>query len=387
MDSLPTGWLALRHCRLEGTLLPLILLHPALGIAVIGGPPDGPALLRARLAAGRFEAIFPGALPVLRLAEAADPAAAFAALPPLGLPGGDAWVGVVRRALETAPGPAPVAARRSWARHRRLKRRLAVLGGVAGLALLAGVGWVVTLPPGGVRPAGMAGLALPGGPAAAGMDGMGGEALPEPEFDLAMGPDTASPAPAVAARDDGTDDALVSSQVEAAPAAFDAGSPAADFARPQPGHDEAAIARAEAPPASSIPTVMPPPASEPLPPALGAAAPLPPIATALPPVVASAVPRPGGDQDRANRAEASPPVAAAPPEMRRPPATEIDRLAASLVPLPARALPPEPDPAAIRTAAASVNLLGRCRMITQRLQIGEMVAEDDIRLLRRGCQD
>jgi hypothetical protein len=69
--------------------------------------PEAEAILRRRLELARFESIFPGFLPVLhlRLDRADLPSTeailrdAFAALPPLSVPGGDGWVSVVRRAL------------------------------------------------------------------------------------------------------------------------------------------------------------------------------------------------------------------------------------------------------------------------------------------------
>jgi hypothetical protein len=69
--------------------------------------PEAEAILRRRLEAARFESIFPGFLPILhlRLDRADLPSTeailrdAFAALPPLSVPGGDGWVSVVRRAL------------------------------------------------------------------------------------------------------------------------------------------------------------------------------------------------------------------------------------------------------------------------------------------------
>ncbi|MFC7689253.1 hypothetical protein ACFQY5_06030 [Paeniroseomonas aquatica] len=103
----PQGhWLEVRDCRVAGHVLPLVLLHPRFGIAVCGGPVEAAALVRQRLERARFPAIYPGTLPVLRL-PGADSAVerAFAAGPPLALPGGDAWVAMARQALETEVSP------------------------------------------------------------------------------------------------------------------------------------------------------------------------------------------------------------------------------------------------------------------------------------------
>ena len=361
-EALPAGWLALRQCRLGGTTLPLILLHPAQGVAIIGGPPEGPALLRDRLAVARFGAIFPGTLPAPRLDHAADPAPAFAALPPLALPGGDAWVGVVRRALESVPDAAPPVARRSWARRRRLRRRLGVAAGVAGLAMAACLAWIATLPP---APMGAAGMALSGG-------------VP---WDIA-----GSPA--------GADAGILQSEAP-------------------PGEPPAGSGLAAAPVGQALAGIAPPPdmpAAAPLPSAAAGVAPAPPLrvppprppaATALPDppvVVALPVPPPAV-------AAPAPPILAAPPAVAtatafaaatgRPPQEAPRADASGPAPAhladaaphpvrPARRDPP-PDLPIIRPAAASVGLPGRCRSIIQRLQIGDFVADGDIRLLQRGC--
>ncbi len=113
---LPSGWICLRDCNLSGNLsrpvtIPFVLLHPEVGVALldIGTTPatDPEAVLRQRLEAARFESIFPGYLPIVHLRlrpaeiEAIDTilSEAFAALPALSVPGGDAWVSVLRRAL------------------------------------------------------------------------------------------------------------------------------------------------------------------------------------------------------------------------------------------------------------------------------------------------
>lgn len=115
---LPSGWICLRDCNLTGNLsqpvqIPFVLLHPEVGVALLDlagaspGVPDAEAILRRRLEAARFESIFPGYLPIVHLRirpgdiEAIDTllGEAFTAQPPLSVPGGDAWVSVLRRAL------------------------------------------------------------------------------------------------------------------------------------------------------------------------------------------------------------------------------------------------------------------------------------------------
>ncbi len=115
--GLPLGWRALRDCNLSGRLrepvvVPLVLVHPEVGVALVETRhecvlEDAEAVLRARLADARFDGIFPGYLPIVHVAVPAARLAAldailaeaFAALPPLSLPGGDAWATVVERAL------------------------------------------------------------------------------------------------------------------------------------------------------------------------------------------------------------------------------------------------------------------------------------------------
>jgi hypothetical protein len=116
MVPLPPGWLCLQDCNLSGQLshpvvVPFVLMHPDVGVVLIdispASNPEAEAILRRRLEAARFESIFPGFLPILhlRLDRADLPSTeailrdAFAALPPLSVPGGDGWVSVVRRAL------------------------------------------------------------------------------------------------------------------------------------------------------------------------------------------------------------------------------------------------------------------------------------------------
>ncbi|WP_254453460.1 hypothetical protein [Siccirubricoccus sp. G192] len=113
---LPSGWLCLQDCNISGVLnrpapMRYVLLHAEIGIALLDVAPaetqDAEAILRHRLTAARFEGIFSGHLPVVHLRIAPEDlpnidsllGEAFAALPPLSVPGGDAWVSVVRRAL------------------------------------------------------------------------------------------------------------------------------------------------------------------------------------------------------------------------------------------------------------------------------------------------
>jgi hypothetical protein len=117
-SALPGGWTCLKDCNLSGLLsrpvpIPFVLLHPEVGVALLevdGSAPPVPeaeAVLRQRLQSARFDCIFPGYLPIvhLRLAPGEIGAIdsilgeAFAALPELSIPGGDAWASVLRRAL------------------------------------------------------------------------------------------------------------------------------------------------------------------------------------------------------------------------------------------------------------------------------------------------
>ena len=119
-EGLGPGWVVLRDCRIgppgPGGARPTVLMHPARGVAVLdilpSNTPGAVEALRARLASARFPAIFAGHLPMVHLQVAPRrmpllPSLlddAFAAQPPLRLPGGDAWVGVAARTL-TAEQP------------------------------------------------------------------------------------------------------------------------------------------------------------------------------------------------------------------------------------------------------------------------------------------
>ncbi len=114
LDGLGRDWTVLKGCRLRPSDRggsPDVLIHPGQGIAVLdvspSETPDAVEAVRAKLDAARFDGIFAGHLPVvhLRLESRRLPSLpvllddAFAALPPLHLPGGDAWAGVASRAL------------------------------------------------------------------------------------------------------------------------------------------------------------------------------------------------------------------------------------------------------------------------------------------------
>ena len=165
-EELGRDWVILRDCRLgppsRGGILPTVLMHPARGVAVLdilpSATPGAVEALRAKLHAARFPAIFAGHLPVVHLQVTPRQMPflpsllndAFAAEPPLQLPGGDAWVGVAVRAL-TAEQPVPRLESRRFRPsadgrgHRRrgaLLRKagavllcLAALGGVLGTVL------------------------------------------------------------------------------------------------------------------------------------------------------------------------------------------------------------------------------------------------------------
>jgi hypothetical protein len=123
-SALPEGWISLPDCLLEPRpvegpattiLVPMALLHPEFGVALLGVPgavaEAAAAAFRQRLEDARFPAIFPGHLPVVTLAMLpGEPlnlrrrlAAAFAAVPPLDLAGGDGWITLVSRLLQTRP--------------------------------------------------------------------------------------------------------------------------------------------------------------------------------------------------------------------------------------------------------------------------------------------
>ncbi|MFZ4405955.1 MAG: hypothetical protein ACOYOH_01375 [Paracraurococcus sp.] len=156
LAGLEAGWVVLPRAVIGGAgeapvTIDIVLLHPARGIALLEAAPrwtpGAPARLRRRLALAQFAAIFPGHLPILHLPLQRDAleglppclAAAFAQEAPLDLPGGDAWMAVVQRAL-LAPAAATGTA----------TRRRGRMAGLAGLALTAALGAAFLL----LRPAG-----------------------------------------------------------------------------------------------------------------------------------------------------------------------------------------------------------------------------------------
>ncbi|WP_203070033.1 hypothetical protein [Falsiroseomonas ponticola] len=199
-QALAPEWLALPGRSLAG--LPdgarpperrVALLHPGRGVALLdlswtGAAPPSPreametvAALRHRLAVAGFPQVFSGHLPILHLVleEAALPGLArrleeaFAALPPLSLPRGDAWMGALQRALTTPAPAAPVEPPGHGGRW-----RMAGLGGlgVAGL----GLGLAVMMPEGPVpRAAEASSTAMPQAAVLAGEAGSDGEAPAE----------------------------------------------------------------------------------------------------------------------------------------------------------------------------------------------------------------
>ncbi|MDB5374702.1 MAG: hypothetical protein JWP04_3344 [Belnapia sp.] len=144
-------WILLTDARIGTERIDFVLLHPALGVALLQVAPhwtaEAPGLLRQRLAEARFGAIFHGYLPVVHrmLRPGELPALprrlteAFAGQPPLDLPSGDAWMQVVRRALTGVAGAEldPASAALPKARRQR--------GMAAGLVLAATMAGVILL--------------------------------------------------------------------------------------------------------------------------------------------------------------------------------------------------------------------------------------------------
>lgn len=176
-EGLGRDWAVIRTCRLRPSdrgSSPTILIHPERGIAVLdvlpSATPDAVEAVRAKLHLARFAGIFAGHLPVVHLQAAPRqtpslPAMleeAFAALPPLSLPGGDAWTGVATRALlaeqhspRLEPQPRAGSVEEGSRRRRRRGRvlraagavflSLSALGGVLALALKEAPGPAVSV--------------------------------------------------------------------------------------------------------------------------------------------------------------------------------------------------------------------------------------------------
>lgn len=171
LHDLGREWTVIRGGRLrpgDRSSSPTVLIHPGQGIAVLdvlpSETPDAVDAVRARLGAARFEGIFAGHLPVVHLRATPWQVPtlqkllddAFAALPPLTLPGGDAWAGVAARALtaesQALPRAEPLPSRgtaetgRQGRVRRRRRRRGRVLRKVAVLLLcLAALGGVLAV--------------------------------------------------------------------------------------------------------------------------------------------------------------------------------------------------------------------------------------------------
>jgi hypothetical protein len=120
-SALPPGWVVLGQCR-QGGLGPApqptgchVLAHAGIGITLLDmaphTTPNAEARMRRMLAAADFGDRFTGTLPIWhgriepgqlhRLPTLLDQA--FATLPPATLPGGGAWLGAVREALDADP--------------------------------------------------------------------------------------------------------------------------------------------------------------------------------------------------------------------------------------------------------------------------------------------
>jgi hypothetical protein len=222
-EGLGRDWLILRDCRLgpsDRGVLPSVLIHPGRGVAVLdilpAKTPDAVGAVRGRLAAARLPAIFAGHLPVVHLQATPRQMPflpsllddAFAAEPPLRLPGGDAWVGVAARAL-TAEQPVPRLASQRFRSGRRRRRAaglrtagavllcLAALGGVLALVLRGApapeAGSVPTAPVAAATPA--VGEAVPQEAAPSAPSPVPEPVLSPPEPPSRSGPGTAAPLP------------------------------------------------------------------------------------------------------------------------------------------------------------------------------------------------
>lgn len=358
-------WLELKGCRVGGHVLPVILLHPRYGIAIGGGPADAPALVRQRLERARFSAIFPGTLPILRLPASHGPAeAAFVGAGPVALPGGEAWVSMARQALETEASQALPVRVGIRVRRRRQRTRLLLAGGVAFLLFGAtGLGLALLTPESSPGPV------------------LATRSMPEakPGADLASPPPPASP-PSVAALvvppaeppDLATGRTLVVPGIAAPGTPALVPSPSPPFGLPAPPQPPVPEAARPGPPVVAQPVPLPPATLAP-----------PQAASPLQPDVPQAPPRQAESRQAgifpAPLPAPSPPVQAT-PQLREPETTTLATRRPSAALQEARN---QPAPISMQSTAGAQ----RCRLITQRIQIGETVADADIRFLQRGCPD
>ena len=182
LSALPDGWRLIGRCRF-GTAGPVgpasgchALAHPGIGLALVDVAPDATpnaeARLRRALGAANFWQAFPGTLPVwhdrIEIGAVRNlpglMAEGFSTLPPLTVPGKEAWIEAARQALAVdaaweVPGqpprrsivapPPPVEDEQEDLLARspvRRRGRWKVAGVAAGLALLAGLVWLGSVP-------------------------------------------------------------------------------------------------------------------------------------------------------------------------------------------------------------------------------------------------
>jgi hypothetical protein len=349
-EGLGPGWLVLRDCRIgPGGARPTVLMHPARGVAVLdilpSNTPGAVEALRARLAAARFPAIFAGHLPMVHLQVAPRrmpllPSLlddAFAAQPPLRLPGGNAWVGVAARTL-TAEQPVrrldPRPFQDDAAGPRRRRKAAALLRTVGAVLLclvaLGGVlGAVLNKAP---APSASEAVPVAAAAASAATPAMEDAVVPRVSAPLTLAPSAPDPAPAA-------------SPVPA-PLVPDAAPAASPFSP----------ARSEAVAAVSGPEVPSPALPAPL------RAEIPPPPPALPsPQRAAASPL--------RRSEAAAPAPAAVREAPERAAPRRQREAAAAVAAPSR---PEAAP-------------DRCRRVSALVGSGAPLAEADMRFFNEAC--
>lgn len=354
LEDLGPDWLVIEGRCLRGAgqrgAPPVVLVHPARGIAVLDvappGTPGAVEAVHARLEAARFPAIFSGHLPVVHLR--APPRQmpflpdllddAFAAEPPLRLPGGDAWVSAAARAL-IAEQPAPRVGSQRFRGGRRRRWASAVRTAAAGALCLVALGGVVAMVAGG----GGAPVSAPApGPVAAVVGA------------AAVDPSTAgSGAPA-----------------EPPPASSPALQPAPVGSPPPPARSPVEAATPSPPAWSPVEAAPPPPAAE----RAVTAPPLPPSAVGIP---GTATPQRAAPpaQSRRQEATAPPPPARKPPERTTPRRQQQQQQEAS------GTWPSVDGPAAPSPEAGAQ----RCRRITALIGLGAPLDEDDIRFFNEGC--